>query len=95
MVAVGEDGRYHGLIHVAEAHAQALDEGDDGGPIGLLVHLPATTLHPDDDVQTALDVFGAAETDTLAVAERDPAMCSARSARPSPRGATRRRRIWR
>lgn len=71
VVAVGEDGRYHGLVHVAEAHAQALAEDDDGGPIGLLVHLPATTLHPDDDIQTALDVFGAAETDTLAVTERD------------------------
>ncbi len=71
VVAVGEDGRYHGLIHVAEAHAQALAEDDDGGPVGLLVHLPATTLHPDDDIQTALDVFGAAETDTLAVTERD------------------------
>ena len=35
VVAVGEDGRYHGLILVPEAHAHALEEGDDGGPVGL------------------------------------------------------------
>src|SRR5271157_93501 len=71
VVAVGEDGRYRGLIHVAEAHAQTLADDDDGGAVELLVHLPATTLHPDDDIQTALDLFGAAHADTLAVTERD------------------------
>src|SRR5271156_3198772 len=30
VVAVGEDGRYHGMIPVPEAHATALEEGDDG-----------------------------------------------------------------
>ena len=60
VVAVGEDGRYHGMIHVPEAHAMALEEGDDGGPVGLVAHLPATTLHPDDDIRAALDLFGAA-----------------------------------
>ncbi|HXZ16359.1 MAG TPA: chloride channel protein, partial [Roseiarcus sp.] len=71
VVAVDEHGRYHGLVHVAEAHAEPLPEGDDGGPVGLLVHLPATTLHPDDDIKAALALFGAAESDTLAVTERD------------------------
>src|SRR5271157_5084842 len=71
VVAVGVDGRYTGLIHVSEAHANALEEGDDGGPVGLVARLPATTLHPDDDVRTALDLFGAAHTDTLAVTERE------------------------
>ena len=33
VVAVGEDGRYHGLIHVGEAHAHILKEGEDGGPV--------------------------------------------------------------
>ena len=42
----------------AEAHAIALKEGDDGGPVGLIARLPATTLHPDDDIRTALDLFG-------------------------------------
>src|SRR5271166_6517940 len=71
VVAVGEDGRYHGMIHVPEAHATALEEGDDGGPVGLIAHLPATTLHPDDDIRAALDLFGAADTDTLAVTARE------------------------
>jgi chloride channel protein, CIC family len=71
VVAVGEDGRYHGMIPVPEAHAMALEEGDDGGPVGLIAHLPATTLHPDDDIRTALDLFGVAHTDTLAVTARE------------------------
>jgi chloride channel protein, CIC family len=71
IVAVDEDGRYHGLVHVSEAHAQTLAEDDDGGAVGLLVHLPATTLHPDDDIRTALDLFDAVHADTLAVTERD------------------------
>ncbi len=71
VVAVGEDGRYHGMIQVPEAHAMALEEGDDGGPIGLIAHLPATTLHPDDDIRTALDLYGVAHTDTLVVTARE------------------------
>jgi chloride channel protein, CIC family len=71
VVSVGEDGRYHGLIFVPEAHAQMLEEGDDGGPVGLIARLPATTLHPDDNVRSALDLFGAAHADTLAVTSRE------------------------
>jgi len=71
VVAVDEDGRYCGLVHVAEAHAATLADDDDGGAVGLLVHLPATTLHPDDDIRMALDLFGAVHADTLAVTERD------------------------
>ncbi len=70
VVAVTDDGRYHGLIYVPEAHAMALEDGDDGGPVGLIARLPATTLHPDDNVRSALDLFGAAHTDTLAVTSR-------------------------
>ena len=70
MVAVGEDGHYRGLIHVPEAHALTIEDGEDGGPIGAIVHLPATALHPDDDVRSALDLFGAAHADTLAVTAR-------------------------
>ena len=95
VVAVGDDGRYHGLIFVAEAHAMTLADDDDGGPVGLLGHLPATTLHPDDDIRTRARLFGAAQADTLAVTERETATCSARSAKPSPPGATRRRRTAR
>ncbi len=70
VVAIGEDGRYHGLIHVPEAHALALENGDDGGPVAAIVRLPATVLHPDDNVRRALDLFGAAQADTLAVTAR-------------------------
>ena len=70
VVAVGEDGRYEGLIHVPEAHALSLENGGEASTIRVVTHLPATILHPDDDVRTALDRFGVAETDTLAVAER-------------------------
>jgi CIC family chloride channel protein len=70
VVAVGEGGRYEGLIYVPEAHALPIENGDNGGPIRALSHLPATVLHPDDDVRTALHKFGVAQTDTLAVAER-------------------------
>jgi CIC family chloride channel protein len=70
VVAVGEEGRYHGLIHVAEAHALVLENGGDGGPISHVVRLPATVLHPDDNVRHALDVFGASEADTLVVTAR-------------------------
>src|SRR5271157_1467849 len=71
VVAVGDDGRYHGLILVPEAHAQTLADHADGGPVGLIARLPATTLHPDDDVRSALELFGAAHEDTLAVTSRE------------------------
>ena len=71
VVAVGKDGRYAGLVFVPEAHAHALEEGDDGGPIGLIARLQATALHPDDDVRSALDLFGSAHADTLAVTSRE------------------------
>jgi CIC family chloride channel protein len=70
VVATGEDGRYQGLILVPEAHALALEEGGDGGPIAAIVRLPATVLHPDDNVRRALDVFGASQADTLVVTAR-------------------------
>ena len=70
VVAVGEGGRYQGLINVPEAHALAIANGEDGGPIGAIAHQPATVLHPDDDIRRALEVFGAAQADTLAVTAR-------------------------
>ncbi len=70
VVAIGEDGRYQGLIHVAEAHALQLENGDDGGPVGAIAHAPATVLHPDQDIGAALEAFDVAHADTLAVTER-------------------------
>jgi CIC family chloride channel protein len=70
VVAVGEDGRYQGLIYVAEAHALPIENGDDGGPVAAIAHLPATVLHPDQDIGTALEAFDVAQADTLAVTAR-------------------------
>jgi chloride channel protein, CIC family len=70
VVADGKDGRYQGLIHVPEAHALTIEDGDDGGPITAIVRLPATVLHPDENVRRALDVFGASQADTLVVTAR-------------------------
>jgi CIC family chloride channel protein len=70
VVAVGEDGRYQGLIYVAEAHALPIENGDDGGPVAAIAHLPATVLHPDQDIGTALEAFDVAQAATLAVTAR-------------------------
>ena len=70
VVAIGEDGRYQGLIHVAEAHAPPIENGDDGGPSGAIAHLPATVLHLDQDIGVALEVFDVSQADTLAVTAR-------------------------
>jgi CIC family chloride channel protein len=70
VVAIGKDGRYQGLIHVAEAHALPLENGDDGGPVGAVARAPATVLHPDQDIGVALEAFDTAHADTLAVTAR-------------------------
>jgi chloride channel protein, CIC family len=70
VVAIGEDGRYKGLIHVAEAHALPLENDDDGGPVSAIAHAPATVLHLDQDIGVALEAFEAAHEDTLAVTAR-------------------------
>ena len=70
VVAVDSAGHYRGLVQVAEAHAVTLEEGADGGPVSAVARLRETTLSPELEVRAALDVFEAAETDTLAVAER-------------------------
>ena len=70
VVAIGEDGRYRGLIHVAEAHAALIENGDDGGPVAAIAHLPETVLHPDQDIGAALEAFSDAHADTLTVTAR-------------------------
>jgi chloride channel protein, CIC family len=86
VVAVGDEGRYQGLIHVAEAHALVLENGGYGGPIIAVIRLPATVLHPDDNVRCALDVFGASRADRLVVPARGSeqvlgTLCEAHAAR--------------
>jgi len=70
VVAIGEDGGYRGLIHVAEAHASPIENGEDGGPVAAIAHLPDTMLHPDQNIGAALEAFSEAEADTLAVTAR-------------------------
>jgi len=70
VVAVDEAGRYRGLVLVPEAHAVPLGDDEDGGPISAVARLPQTTLHPDIDARSALGIFDAAQTDTLAVTDR-------------------------
>jgi len=71
VVAIDEAGRYKGLVLVPEGHAAPLEDSDDGGPISAVARLPETSLHPDVDVRMALAIFDAAQTDTLAVTERE------------------------
>ncbi len=71
VVAVDEAGHYRGLVLVPEAHAVPLEENEDGGPVSAVARLPETTLLPDIDVRSALAIFDAAQSDTLAVTERD------------------------
>jgi chloride channel protein, CIC family len=70
VVAIGEDGRYRGLIHVAEAHAALIENGEDGAPVAAIAHLPDTVLHPDQNIGAALEAFSDAQADTLAVTAR-------------------------
>jgi chloride channel protein, CIC family len=70
VVAIGEDGRYRGLIPVAEAYSQPIENGDEGGPVAAIAHLPATVLHPDQDIGAALAAFDVAHADILAVTAR-------------------------
>ncbi len=70
VVAIGDDGSYRGLIHVAEAHAALIENGEDGGPVAAIAHLPETVLHPDQDIGAALEAFSDAHADTLAVTAR-------------------------
>jgi CIC family chloride channel protein len=71
VVAVDEAERYRGLVLVPEAHAAPLTETEDGGPISAVARLPETSLHPDIDARSALAIFDAAQSDTLAVTERE------------------------
>ena len=71
VVAVDKAGAYRGLVLVPEAHALSLADDEDGGAVSEIVRVPETVLHPDVDVRMAMAIFDAAQTDILAVTERD------------------------
>ena len=64
MVAVDEDGRYAGLVFVAEAHAKELKESL---PIREILRHREDFLLPEMTVQHAVAIFDRAETEALAV----------------------------
>jgi CIC family chloride channel protein len=64
VVAVDEDGRYAGLVFVAEAHAKELKESL---PIREILRHREDFLLPEMTVQHAVAIFDRAETEALAV----------------------------
>ncbi|MBR0691739.1 chloride channel protein [Bradyrhizobium lablabi] len=68
VVAVDGEGRYAGLVLIAEAHAP--DMAADKGLAAILRHADVV-LHPAMNVQEAIAVFDAAEAESLAVVEGD------------------------
>jgi CIC family chloride channel protein len=64
---VDKDGRYAGLLDTQEAHAIELDEQGDTLTAANLMHTKAHFLTPAQPVRVALDLFVAAEAETLAV----------------------------
>jgi CIC family chloride channel protein len=66
VVAVDGEGRYAGLVLIAEAHAP--DIATDKGLIGILHHR-GVVLHPAMNIQEAIATFDAAEAESLAVVE--------------------------
>jgi CIC family chloride channel protein len=66
VVAIDEDGRYGGMVVVAEAHAKELD---DSQPIREILRHGDDFLFPEMTVQEAVAVFDQAETEALAVVD--------------------------
>jgi CIC family chloride channel protein len=66
VVAVDEDGRYAGLVFVAEAHAKELKESL---PIREILRHRDDFLLPEMTVQHAVAIFDRAETEALAVVD--------------------------
>jgi len=68
VIAIDGNGRYVGLVLVADAHAT--DVEPTGGLIDLL-HFRDVVLHPGMNIQEAIAVFDAAEAESLAVVDID------------------------
>jgi CIC family chloride channel protein len=66
VVAVDEDGRYGGMVNVADAHAKELA---DSLPIREILRHVDDVLLPEMTVQEAVAVFDRAETEALAVVD--------------------------
>jgi CIC family chloride channel protein len=70
VVALREgDGSYGGLVSAPEAHAPAHDLDQDALPISIFARLRQTSLHPDQNIKTAMAMFASARSDILAVTD--------------------------
>ncbi len=69
VVVLDSQARYLGLLATAEAFSADLDEQAVRTPIARLVRLGATALLPGMNVKEAMDTFGKAEAETLAVVD--------------------------
>ena len=96
VVAIGEDGRYQGLIHVPEAHALALEDGSDGGADRR--HRPSACDRPCIRTRTSAgrSTSSARHRPTRSSSPRaELNRCWARLAKRTPPAVTRRRPTWR
>jgi chloride channel protein, CIC family len=66
VIAVDADGRYVGLVLVAEAHAPDIDAAKG---LASILHCRDVVLHPAMNIQQAIAVFDAAEAESLVVVE--------------------------
>ncbi len=71
VVVLDQEDRYVGLLATAEAFSADLDETAAKMRISELAHLADIALLPEMNVKEAMDTFGKAESETLAVVE-DP-----------------------
>ncbi len=68
VVAVDGEGRYVGLVLIADAHAPEIAAGK---VLLDILHHPAAVLYPAMNIQEAIAAFDAAEAESLAVVETD------------------------
>jgi CIC family chloride channel protein len=71
VVAIDQDGRYRGIVSVPEVHALLMLDQEGEKPISDYLKLPRTTLYPDMNVKSAMSVFDDAQTELLAVVNRE------------------------
>jgi chloride channel protein, CIC family len=69
VVLLDSEGRYQGLVATPDIFASELDEAASATRVETLARLPETALLPDMNVKEAMDTFGRAEAETLAVVD--------------------------
>jgi CIC family chloride channel protein len=71
VVIVDAANRYRGLVSTPEAHAQAFEGASGDEPIAAFASQREAALHPEMDVKAAIAAFETAESETLAVTDRN------------------------